>query len=84
MSAIVKLLFISAALVIPWGIVLIADLEIKVIALLKPLLGNDLVLLSLMLLPPIGLFIIKWLLEPRGQPGRKYSGNKNIVIKFRG
>jgi hypothetical protein len=82
MGAILRFLIISATIIIPWGIIRIADLESKVRDSLNQINISDLAIIGLLLLPPITLLIIKWLFEPRSRQSKRYSGQKDMIIKF--
>jgi hypothetical protein len=84
MGAILKFMLISAAIVIPWGIIRVADLEMTIVAVLKRVFVTDLAVVVILLLPPILLFLVRWLFAPRIKRSRHYSSHKDIIIKFRG
>jgi len=84
MNATIRFLIISAAIIIPWGIISVANLEIKVRNIIEHIGIGDLGLIALLLIPPIAWFVTKWLFGPRGRQSKRYSASKNIMIKFRG
>ena len=83
MSATIKFLIISAAIIIPWGIIRLADWEVRIIAFLGRIPIGDLGILAMLVLPPLALLVLKWLFAPRGKKSKRYSGHKDILIKFR-
>lgn len=84
MNATIRLLIISATIIIPWAIVRLSNLEVKARDILEYIGLSDLGVIALLIIPPITWFITKWLFGPRGKHNKKYSPGTNILIKFRG
>ena len=84
MGATIRVLIISTAIVIPWGILRVTDLEPIITSALMPLISNDYVIIGLLVIPPMALWLIRWLFEPRRKKGKRSFGNKSIILRFRG
>lgn len=84
MNATIRLLIISASIIIPWGVVRLYSLEMKIKSTLEYIGFGDLGTIALLIIPPITWFITKWLFGPRGRHNKKYSPDANVLIKFRG
>ena len=84
MGATVRFLVISAAIIIPWAVIRIADWEMKIIALLKRVVVSGAAILALLFLPPLALVLARWLFQPRRRSSKKYSADKGLLIRFRG
>jgi hypothetical protein len=84
MGVILKFLLISAVIVVPWAIIRVADLEMMVTAFLRRIFVSDLAVVLVLVVPPLLLFLARWLFVPRRRKQRHYSGHQDIIIKFRG
>ncbi len=84
MKATIRIFIISAALIIPWGIIRLAGWEPGLVASMRSLNLSGVAILALLILPLLAIFLLRWLFEPRTKTGKRYSGNKNIMIRFRG
>ena len=84
MGAFIRFLVISAAVIIPWIILRVTDLEARAREWVEYIRLSDTAIIALLVLPPIIVFLIKWLFDPRGNRQKRYSAGKNVLIKFRG
>jgi hypothetical protein len=84
MGTTIKFLIISAAIVIPWGVIRLANLEMKARDILEYTGISDLGIIAFLIIPPVTWFVTKWLFAPRGRQIKRYSASKTITMKFRG